>query len=75
MHNLLSLLDAHDHIQPVNSLLYAMSRESLPKPTFYPSSFKDEVDILLWTRLGITRNDIDTKNIEEIYIFINVSSY
>ena len=47
-----------------------MRNESWPKPGFYPNLFKEVVDNLLDSSLGLKQEDISHNNIEDIYLFI-----
>ena len=50
--------------------MYAMRNESSPKPGFYPNLFKEVVDNLLDSSLGLKQEDMSHNNIEDIYLFI-----
>ncbi|XP_019859723.1 PREDICTED: uncharacterized protein LOC109587956, partial [Amphimedon queenslandica] len=65
------LYGAQDHIQPIDVPLwiYAMRNESVSKPDFYSNSFKEVVDNLLESSLGLKQEDITHSNIEDIYLY------
>uniref|UniRef100_A0A1X7TC93 Uncharacterized protein n=1 Tax=Amphimedon queenslandica TaxID=400682 RepID=A0A1X7TC93_AMPQE len=47
-----------------------MRNESVSKPDFYSNSFKEVVDNLLESSLGLKQEDITHSNIEDIYLYI-----
>ena len=47
-----------------------MRNEISPKPGFYPNLFKEVVDNLLDSSLGLKQEDMSHNNIEDIYLFI-----
>uniref|UniRef100_A0A1X7VCE4 Uncharacterized protein n=1 Tax=Amphimedon queenslandica TaxID=400682 RepID=A0A1X7VCE4_AMPQE len=59
-------------IQPIDVplLIYAMRNESVSKPDFYSNSFKEVVDNLLESSLGLKQEDITHSNIEDIYLYM-----
>jgi hypothetical protein len=61
-----------DHLQEVNASIwvYAMEKESVAKPRFYPHAFEYQANAILATRFDMERCDITADNCETVYKFL-----
>lgn len=71
-HTWLLCIGVIDHLHPVNASiwLYAMEKESVPTPSFFPRNFKVTADVILRNLLHITREDITAENCADIYTML-----